>query len=428
MPFADRPAVRAAALWLGFVAVHLWLSVAVLTGPHTPLNDVSTVYRDWIAAGTAGTGWVGLQHVWVYPTVALLPMLLAAAFGIAHYSATWLLLVAVLDALALALLTRGGTRTVAVGWWWLAFLLLLGPIAVGRIDSITIPLALAGMLALSRRPVLAGILLALATWIKVWPAALLLAVLIASKRRIAAAAGALGTSVVVVLAALAVGGTWRVITGFVGQQTGRGLQLEAPVTTFWLWLEAVGASGVSTAFDRRLLTYQVSGPGTATTAALMTPVMAVVLLGVVAAGAWATRRGAPALELLAPLSLALTTAFIVTNKVGSPQYEGWLAVPVILGLVLAREGGRSFAVPAVLSGVVAALTQVIYPWGYDALVLAERWMVLVITARNGLLAALLVVAVAGVVRAGREAAPGVAGSSHDRRLQPVAQRGSSRGE
>src|SRR4051794_6428300 len=63
LPCAARPAVRAAALWLAFVAVHLWLSVAVLTGPHAPLNDVSTVYRDWIAAGAAGSGWVGLQHV-----------------------------------------------------------------------------------------------------------------------------------------------------------------------------------------------------------------------------------------------------------------------------------------------------------------------------------------------------------------------------
>ncbi|WP_286343957.1 glycosyltransferase 87 family protein [Frondihabitans sucicola] len=404
MPFARSTVVRAAALWLAFVVVHLWLSVAVLHGPHTPLNDVSTVYRDWIFDGAHGLGWVGLDRVWVYPTVALLPMLLAAVAGFVHYSVVWLLLVALLDAGALALLTRGGTRFRAVGWWWLAFLVLLGPIAVGRIDSITIPIAMAGVLVVSRRPLVAGILLALATWIKVWPAALLLALLIAARRRIDVAAGAVGTSVVVVLVAFFVGGNWAAITGFVGQQTGRGLQIEAPVTTFWLWLEALGVSGVSTAFDQTLLTYQVSGPGVSVAANAMTAVMAVVFLGIVLLGVWASRRGVPASHLLAPLGLALTTAFIVTNKVGSPQYEGWLAVPVVLGLVLARGGARAFVAPAILVSVIAALTQVVYPWGYDALVLADRWMVVLITVRNGLLVALLVVALVRVVAAGRAGA------------------------
>lgn len=428
MQIAHRSVVRAGALWAGFAVVHLWLAWAVLHGPHTPLNDVSTVYREWIVAGSRGLGWVGLQRVWVYPTVALLPMLLAAVAGFEHYSGAWLVLVAVLDAAALALLTRGGVRHLKIGWWWLAFLVLLGPIAVGRIDSITVPLAIAGVLLVARRPGVAAILLAVATWIKVWPAALLLAVVIASRRRIEVAAFALGTSVVVVLVALLLGGTWSVITGFVGQQTGRGLQLEAPVTTFWLWLEAFGVPGVATAFDRTLLTYQVTGPGAAAASLAMTPVMAVVLGAIVLAGVWATRRGVPALRLLAPLALALTTAFIVTNKVGSPQYEAWLAVPVILGLVLSREGARSFAAPAVLTGAIALLTQIVYPWAYDALVLAERWMVLLITVRNGLLVALLAVAVARILAEGRGAASEVQGSTHDRRLQPVAQRGSPRGE
>lgn len=462
-----RTVACAVALWAAFAVVHLWLSYAVLNGPHTPLNDVATVYRDWIFAGTHGLGWVGLERVWVYPTVALLPMLLSAVFGFANYATVWLVLVALLDASALAVLTRAGTRNVGIGAWWLGFLVALGPIAVGRIDSITVPLALAGVLAVARKPVVAGILLALATWIKVWPAALLLAVVVASKRRIEVAAAALGTSVVVILLALLVGGTWPVITGFVGQQTGRGLQIEAPVTTFWLWLEALGVPGVTTGFDQGLLTYQVAGPGVAVTARVMTPVLVVVFAGLAVLGAWAVRRVgggvgfgrgrgvglvglrvAGSAEVLAPLALAMTTAFIVTNKVGSPQYEGWLAVPVVFGLVMARAGSRSFALPGSLAIAIAGLTQAVYPWGYDALVLAHPWMVALITVRNGLLVALLVVAVVRVVRVGLAGAeprtesetssdggasvpPGsdgadVAGSTHDRRLQRVAQRGSTR--
>jgi hypothetical protein len=144
----------------------------------------------------------------------------------------------------------------------------------------------------------------------------------------------------------------------------------------------------------------VAGTGASLTANLMTPVMVVVLAVVVVLGLVAARRGAAPTRLLAPLALALTTAFIVTNKVGSPQYETWLAAPVVLGLVVV---GRQFLPSAVLSVVIAALTQVIYPWQYDALVLALPWMVVLITVRNLLLMALLVIAARDVVRAGADA-------------------------
>jgi hypothetical protein len=40
--------------------------------------------------------------------------------------------------------------------------------------------------------------------------------------------------------------------------------------------------------------------------------------------------------VLPPLVLAITTALILFNKVGSPQFVGWLAVPIVFGLVAAR--------------------------------------------------------------------------------------------
>lgn len=386
-------------LWVTFLAVHAWLSVAVWNGPHTPLNDVSTVYRDWILRGSLGDGWVGVDLAWVYPTAALVPMLAAAAAGFDHYSEAWLVLVALLDAIALGVIVSGQSRRhLVAGFWWLAYLLALGPIAVGRIDGITVPLAIAGLLVAARHPGVAGVLLALATWIKVWPFALILAVVIAEKRRIRVLAAAATTSLAIVLAAVLGGGNLAGIAGFVGKQTGRGLQLEAPITTFWLWAEALGAPGVSTTFDQTLLTYQVTGPGSALAAAATTPIMVLVLLLLVALGIVATRRGAPAVILLPPLALALTTAFIVTNKVGSPQYEAWLAAPVVLGLATL---GRRFTAPSILTVLIAGLTQVIYPWQYDALVVALPWMVVVATLRNVLLVALLVAAARAIVVAGR---------------------------
>jgi hypothetical protein len=395
-------ALRTAALWLAFAAVHAWLWVALFIAPHTPLNDVTTVYRDWVQQGEQGFGWVGIDRAWVYPSAALLPMLAAAAAGLTHYSVAWLVLVVLLDGIALAVITRGGTATHSAGWWWLAFLLLLGPIALGRLDTVSVPLALVGLLFAVRRPIVAGVLLALATWIKVWPAAVLLAVIVASRRRIPVALAAVATSLAVVAAVLGAGGSLATVFGFVGQQTGRGLQIEAPVTTWWLWLEVLHVPGAVTSFDRTLLTFQATGPGAGLAAALMTPVMAVVMLGTALLGVRAVRRGEHATVVLAPLALALVAAFIVTNKVGSPQYQTWLAVPVALGLVMQRRGGGSFVAPAVVSLVVAGLTQLIYPWNYDALVLAHPWMVGLVTVRNLLLVALLALGALRLWRAGRD--------------------------
>ncbi|RKR73738.1 glycosyltransferase 87 family protein [Frondihabitans australicus] len=417
-PGRAQPAPRSpiALFWAAFVGVHLCLWVLEGVAPHTPLNDVSQVYYDWVDAGLHGSGWVGVTLDWVYPSAALLPMLAAAGLGLAHYTTTWLALVTLLDAAAIAFVTRGGTSRREVGYWWLAFLLLLGPIALGRLDSVSVPLAIVGLLYAVRRPVVAGVLVGLATWIKVWPAALALALLVAVGRRIRVAIGLVGVSLATVLAVLLLGGSTSVVLSFVGQQTGRALQIEAPVTTWWLWQEALHVPGTTTAFDWLLLTYQVSGPGAVAAARAMTPIMGVAMLGVAVLGVRAVRGGARPVHVLAPLALAFTAAFIVTNKVGSPQYQTWIAAPVILGLLLARRGGGSFVVPARLALVIAALTQVIYPWAYDPLVAGQLWIVAVITVRNALVVALLGFAVVRLWHVGAPAIDRVAvptGARHE---------------
>ena len=97
-----------------------------------------------------------------------------------------------------------------------------------------------------------------------------------------------------------------------------------------------------------------------------------------------------------PLALALVTAFIVFNKVGSPQFESWLAVPVVFGLVMARLGGRAFRTPAVLVLVIATLTQAIYPYLYNYVLSVNYVMLIVLTSRNLLLIVLFAWAMTAV--------------------------------
>ncbi len=397
------------ALWAGFVLAHLWLGMLALYAPGQPIGDVTSVYKFWIFDyAFEGYGWVGIDTVWVYPILAIVPMIAAAALGPDLYASTWLSIVMVADAVAFAALLAVGRRHGAthVGWWWLGFLVALGPVAIGRIDSITVPLALIGMLVVVTRPALGGVLLTVAAWTKVWPAALVAAVVVALRGRGRVIIGAAATSAVVLVAALALGAGGNVFS-FITQQTGRGLQIESVIATPWMWDATLGQGHSRVYYDTAILTFQLRGDGVLDAAAVATPLLALVALVLLGLGMLATRRGRSPGEVLPPLVLALTLAMIIFNKVGSPQFVTWLAVPVGFGLMTAASGvGRSFRVPAVLALGIAALTHAFYPYFYYLLLgVPQLSMVLVLTARNILYVALFVwavVALAEVVRRSRE--------------------------
>ncbi len=386
-------------LWAVFVLAHLWLGLLNLYGPGYPMGDVTSVYKFWVDQLVVNDFQVGIDSQWVYPILAFVPMLASLAFGAALYGSTWLSIVMLLNVIAFGTLTDWGRRRDhnAAGWWWVLFLFLLGPIALGRIDAITVPLALVGLLLLAKRPRVAALILAAATWIKIWPAALLAAIVISVHERFRIIAVAATTSLAIIAVALLMGSGSNVLS-FITQQTGRGLQIEAPVSTIWLWMARTGVPNTFVYYDQAILTFQVEGPGATLAAMAMTPLLALAVLVVCGLAILTVRRGVPALQLLPPLALALVTAFMVFNKVGSPQFESWLAVPVVFGLVMALRGGRSFRVPAILVLVIAALTQVVYPYLYNYVLTVNYVMLIVLTSRNLLLIVLFAWALTAVIR------------------------------
>lgn len=393
-------------LWAGFVVVHFVLGMLGLYGPGLPLGDVTLVYKFWVEHGLSTGDWVGIDTVWVYPIVALVPMLISYLFGPDLYASTWLSLVMLVDAAAFAVLTGLGRdrRLALAGWWWLGFLLLLGPVALGRIDSITVPVAIVGMLLLARTPRIASVLLTVAMWIKVWPAALIAAAFVALRSRWTIAITAAIASAAIIVTGLVLGAGGNLFS-FVTQQAGRGLQVESPIATFWMWdAFATHSTRSIVYYDQAILTYQVVGPGAVSgplnAAGLMTPLLAIVTGALLVLGFVARRRGVPALELLPPLTLAITTALILFNKVGSPQFVTWLAVPLVFGLTMSITGrGPSFRVPVVLTLVIAGLTQAIYPYLYSQLLGLDFTLLLVLSARNVLYVVLLIWAIVAVVEA-----------------------------
>lgn len=395
---------RRAILWGAFALMHVVVAALGWVLPNQPMGDVYLVYEPWSRQALGGVGIVGITEAWVYPGLALVPMVLAHAFTwIAGYTAAWAIFVTLCNALAFALLVgRGRSRGRVIGAsFWLAYLLLLGPIGMYRIDAITVPLAIAGLLFIAGRPWVGAVLLTIAAWIKIWPVALVASAFVVLRRRGAVAAAAVVvTGAVLGTVALAGGAPYAL--GFVTEQTGRGLQLEAPVSMFYLWQAVAGVEGSFLYYDPDILTFQVTGPQVDTLIAVMTPLLAVVVLALAGLGAFAASRGVRLVVLLPPLALGLVLALIVFNKVGSPQFMSWLIAPLVFWIVLDRRR----AWPLALTGLaLAALTQAVYPLTYGALLAAEPFAVALLTARNALLVALWVWTVVRIARAAASTPP-----------------------
>ncbi|MCK6081460.1 DUF2029 domain-containing protein [Microbacterium sp. EYE_5] len=387
-----------AVLWVAFAVVHVGVAVLGFLMPNEPMGDVYRVYEPWSSAAFEGRGVVGVTEQWVYPQLALVPMLLAhgPAMLVGDYILGWAVLVTVVDAVAFRVLLGSGRahgRAVAA-WFWLVAIACLGPVGMYRIDGVTVPLAILGCLWLIGRPWLASVLLAAATWMKVWPAALLAAAVIAVRRRGAIVGGAAVVTAVVLAAVVAAGGAEHAL-GFVAGQAGRGLQVEAPVSAVYLWGALLGLEGFWVFYDQELLTFQVTGTHVDIVIAAMTPLLAVAALAVAGLGTWQVRRGVPFVRLFPVLGLSLVTALIVFNKVGSPQFQTWLFPIVVFGLVVDR---RRWARPGLLVLLAAALTQAVYPVLYAGILVPEPVAVTVLTARNLALTALFVWMLVRLVR------------------------------
>jgi hypothetical protein len=213
----------------------------------------------------------------------------------------------------------------------------------------------------------------------------------------------------VVALAAAVGSVPKLLN-FLTQQGDRGMQLEATFTTPWLWLSVLNIGGSRMYMNTDINSMQVDGPGTALMSVLMQPLLILAALLVAGLTFWALHNGnqhkgrlnggVDRTELLLAGALTLATAFVVFNKVGSPQFMVWLAPAVAVGLA---HSWRDWRVPAAMLIVIAVATYFIYPLFYDALSHNNPWMALVLTIRNVLLVVLFLWSVRRLYLLGKKA-------------------------
>lgn len=392
MTVSSKPKFASLALLFSVAVIspYAMLSFSELFKQVMPLNDI-LLYGWWLQLIQQGQQVFGLAQPFVYPYVSLLPMWLALLLGgPAGILVGWCTLVAILNLVAIGFLTnwgRGSSQTFVAAWFWLVYLALLGPAGIGRIDAIAAALAVIGVVAFARgRLYSAMALFTFGAWIKIWPFALAISAFVADKRKKAMAAAATGVVSSVFLFAFFFGANASVLS-FVFTQNNRGIQIESPIATVWLWLAKLGLANAGIYFDKEIITNQISGDLVDLFSRLMTPVLFIALGITVWLGYRAFKNGANRNAIFSVMSLTAVLDLIVFNKVGSPQFMCWLAVPVIAWIYF---GQKITLLPALAVGLIALLTNLVYPVFYLDLMRLGDTSVILLSARNLLLIGLLV--------------------------------------
>jgi len=342
---------------------------------YTILGDVR-LYDHWATSFAGGHGLFRHNGQWQYPPGAAAIFLLGGALPL-PYARAFAALMLALDAVVLALLLVR-CRTTAGGWIWVLGGLALGPIVLARFDLVPTAFAVAGLTALEV-PLLAGLLLGLGGWTKVWPAVLALT----APRPVAAARAILGMALASALAVVALAATGNLdrALAFLGNQRVRGLQIESVAASPFLLADALGGGPPQYRIAYAYGTQQITGPGTRAAVMLCTLATLAVLGWYVVSTVRAWRSDRPA-STSRWRALAVILLLMVTSRVLSPQYLIW--VLGVAGVVAARE--RRVAVLAgALLVLASALSQWVFPFHYPQLLLHGLGTTAALALRNALL-------------------------------------------
>jgi Glycosyltransferase family 87 len=335
----------------------------------------------------------------------LLPALVAGTG--AHYRFAFALTMLAVDAVGLLAAFRlgraTGGRRARVPLAYVLATAALGPIAYMRFDYVpAVCVLFAAAFTAERRPTAAAAALGFGTAAKLFPAVLAPLLVLglvpmlgwrrALRRTVPAFTAAL---LVPVLPALLISarGTFEWVIGY---HLDRGVQIES------LWSNAILIAhhviGLPASVGYEFGAFDLLSPWSPGSKALSGPVTLVALAGV----AWLTwqrarRDGGIAPAVVPVVFAAGVLAFILPNRVLSPQYLVWV-LPLLAGMVATVDAGqreaasapprKAPALRALWYAVVAALlTQVIFPFRYDQLRDLSVFDTGLLTVRNGLLVA-----------------------------------------
>jgi uncharacterized membrane protein len=328
-----------------------------------------------------------------YPPLALLPFVLprVATLGlpIDFSGYVWLFLIqnAVFSTLIALIVARIHSPQASALAFYALLVAVSAPLLPWRYDLFPALLTALALLSLLRgRPIWAGIWLGLGIAAKLYPIVLLPifgAYYLASRNRLALARLAMGCvgAMAVTLLPFALTAPEQLLS-FLRYHQLRGLQLESLPAGVIVLAHVIGLTPARLDFNYGAL-HLVSPLAAAALAWL--PIALLGVFGVVLACCAARFReeqlaGGVTNETLVAYCAAALLAFIVTNKVFSPQYIIWL-LP-FAALLRARQAATLLA--------ICGLTIALFPFDYDHLLAMQIWPVLLLNLRNLLALALLI--------------------------------------
>jgi hypothetical protein len=379
------------------------ITLLILLPENNILGDVRYYGRQLdVLFSPVGVG--GALPEYPVPSLAVfLPPWWAALGNRVAYLVTFVIAMIAIDAVFTGALWRAAGRRPGPGvWLWLLLVPCLGPLTFTRFDLVSAALAGGALLALAaRRPVSAGVLAAVGAAVKLWPAALLPALLVSRAGRGRLAAAAVVTGGLALLVTLFAAGTDRLLSPLTWQGD-RGLQIESLFAVPLLWGRVISPSTWETPYTR-FFAFQVEGPGVRPLLVLSTVCMvaALAILGWLwwRVLRWDQRRPVDVLPVAGLLTIGTAGLLVVSNKTLSPQYLLWIGgLLAALGCVAPTEPLLP-RLNRLLLGT-CLVTQVLYPLGYGMLT-TESWAngigVALLTARNGALVLLTVLVLRRVV-------------------------------
>jgi hypothetical protein len=381
--------------WSGWAlgrALVVLLVLGVLKIPHMMdvTSDVKVIYQGWAEVLRSGT--FPMDDVtWQYPPLAALVMLAPLAVPAASYFVGFLVLVGLFDALGMWLLLRlrrsRPNRAAAGVWLWAAVPPMLGPTLYARFDLVVTVVAMAGLVALVRRPRLAGVLTAVGAMLKVWPALLLVGAGRGRRWLQVVAAFALSGGLIAFVFLVCTHGAFS----FLGFQEGRGIEVESLGALPFLFASVFLHWQGTVAMNYGSL--EVLGPHVATMSGLMVA-SSVIAFALLAFWRLRVRYWTPATAADAGLTAVLL--FVVTSRVISPQYMLWL---VGLAAVCLTLRGSVMRPVAWLVALAVPVTTVEFPFMFGQLTGRTELGLVIIGTRNLLLLAAAVLAFVRLWRA-----------------------------
>lgn len=376
---------------LGALVAQLTL-ILVATSSGDPMGDVRYTYSAWINGMEQGQYRLGIKDPWVYPYIAQVPMWLAQFTYPLDYMTGWEILVVNCNMLLIAYLLGWGAKLhrYKAAWFLIGCVFLCGPVAIGRLEVFSLIFTVLAVIAfIENRDTKSIHFFNIATWIKVAPLAALASLFVVLNDKKKFIIQMLIGTAVLVLIALALGGSISNIFSFVGMQSGRGVQVESSIGTIWLVQILFGLGGAKIYYDNQILTFQVSGFGVTEVASIMT----LVQFGALAITLWlgyrAKKAGVDRNTLFAWIFLTATLDLLVFNKVGSPQYELWVVGAAVVGILANTANWR---LVTWLTVATSALSWLVFPIFYGDLLDGKPLGVTLLLLRNLGVIAILVYA------------------------------------